>query len=605
MCRYRGGSGDAAMTLDQVLISLILAAVFGLFLWGRWRYDVVAVLALVVATLLGIVPMAGMFAGFGHPATVTVALVLILSRGLQNAGAVDIVAKYLMPPLERPETHIGVLSSVAAALSAMMNNVGALALLMPAALSSAARVKRSAAQVLMPLSFGSILGGLVTLIGTPPNIIIAAFRGEITGTPFSMFDFTPVGAAVAVAGIIFLATLGWRLIPPARRAAPSTAEAMAIEDYVSEARVARDSTAVGQRLRALDAIAEEHDAAILEVLRRGRRLAISGRRVEIRTGDVLLIEAGPEVLERALKELDLTPAAKRPKAGVLLGGEDIAVMEAVVAARSPLIGHTPETIRLRRRYGANLLAVSRAGTHIRSRLRNFRFREGDVLLLEGDFDRLPDAASHLKCLPLAQRAITLGKLHLTGLAILIFAAAITAAALGLLALPAALAVAVVAMVLFNIVPLRDLYESIDWPVVVLIGAMIPVGAALQSTGATAVSIKALLSLGAGASPIIVLVLVMVVTMTLSDVINNAATAVVMAPIGVGLAETLGVSSDPFLMGIAISASCAFLTPIGHQNNTLVMGPGGYHFGDYWRMGLPLEVLVIAIGVPLLLVVWPL
>jgi di/tricarboxylate transporter len=593
------------MSLDQILISLILAAVFGLFLWGRWRYDVVAVLALVTATVLGLVPMAEMFQGFGHPATVTVALVLILSRGLQNAGAIDIVAKYLMPPLERPEAHIGALSSVAAALSAMMNNVGALALLMPAALASANRVKRSAAQVLMPLSFGSILGGLVTLIGTPPNIIIAAFRGETTGTPFSMFDFTPVGAAVALGGVIFVAVLGWRLIPPARRSAPSAAEAIRIEDYVSEALVAKDSTAVGQRLRDLDVIAEEHDAAILEVLRRGRRLAISGRRLEIRTGDVFLIKAGPEELEKVLKALDLKPAEKRPKASVLLGGEDISVMEAVVAARSPLIGRTPETIRLRRRYGANLLAVSRAGTPIRSRLRNFRFREGDVLLLEGDADRLPDAASHLKCLPLAERAITLGKLHLAGLAILLFAAAITTAALGLMALPAALAVAAVAMVLFNIVPLRDLYDSIDWPVVVLIGAMIPVGAALQSTGATAFAVKALLGVGAGASPVIVLVLVMVVTMTLSDVINNAATAVVMAPIGLGLAKSLGVSPDPFLMAIAISASCAFLTPIGHQNNTLIMGPGGYHFGDYWRMGLPLEVLVIAISVPLLLIVWPL
>ena len=593
------------MTLDQVLISLILAGVFGLFLWGRWRYDVVAILALVTATVLGLVPTGEMFAGFGHPATVTVALVLILSRGLQNAGAIDIVAKYLMPPLSGPEAHIGALSSVAGALSAIMNNVGALALLMPAALASANRVKRSAAQVLMPLSFGSILGGLVTLIGTPPNIIIAAFRGEATGTPFSMFDFTPVGAAVAVAGIIFVAVVGWRLIPPARRAAPSAAEAIHIEDYVSEARVAKASAAVGQRLRDLDAIAEEHDAAILEVLRQGRRLSISGRRVEILTGDVLLLEAGPEELEKVLKALDLTPAAKRPESGVLLGGDDIAVMEAVVAARSPLAGHTPETIRLRRRYGINLLAVSRAGTPIRSRLRNFRFREGDVLLLEGDADRLPDAASHLKCLPLAQRDITLGKLHLTGLAILVFAAAIIAAAFGFIALPAALAIAAVAMVLFNIVPLRDLYDSIDWPVVVLIGAMIPVGAALQSTGATAVAVKALMGLGASASPVIILILLMVVTMTLSDVINNAATAVVMAPIGMGLAETLGVSPDPFLMAIAISASCAFLTPIGHQNNTLIMGPGGYHFGDYWRMGLPLEILVIAVSVPLLVVVWPL
>jgi len=552
-----------------------------------------------------VVPARAMFEGFGHPATITIALVLILSRGLQNAGAIDIVAKYMLPPIKRPEAHIGVLGTVAAGLSAVMNNVGALALLMPAALSSAARAKRSAAQVLMPVSFGSILGGLVTLIGTPPNIIVASIRGDIRGTPFSMFDFTPVGTAVAIAGLAFVAIIGWRLIPTARRAAPSAAEAIHIEDYVSEAIVGKGSTAIGRKLYELDAKADEYDTVILEVLRHGRKLALSGRRFDLDVGDVLLLEAGPDALERALKDLDLTPAAKRDKPGMILGSEEISVMEAVVGANAILIGRTSENMRLRSRYGANLLAVSRAGKPIRSRLRHFRFREGDVLLLEGDSVRLSDAAIRLKCLPLAQRDITLGKLHLTGIAILLFVVAIVSATLGLVALPAALAVSATAMVLLNIVPLRDLYESIDWPVVVLIGAMIPVGAALQTTGTTGILIDGLLNVAAGASPVIVLVLVMVVTMTLSDVINNAATAVVMAPIGAGLADSLGVSSDTFLMAVAISASCAFLTPIGHQNNTLVMGPGGYHFGDYWRMGLPLEVVVITVSVPLLLVIWPL
>ncbi|MDX1483582.1 MAG: SLC13 family permease [Alphaproteobacteria bacterium] len=593
------------MTFDQILISSVLFVVFGLFLWGRWRYDVVAFLALIVAVMLGLVPSATMFQGFGHPATVTVAMVLILSRGLQNAGAIDVVAKYLLPPLKRPEAHIGLLGGIAGSLSAVMNNVGALALLMPAALSSAAKMKRSAAQILMPLSFSSILGGLVTLIGTPPNIIIAAFRGDILGTPFTMFDFTPVGGAVAIAGIVFVAVIGWRLIPTARRAAPSAAEAIHIEDYVSEARIGRNSDAIGQTLKDLDAKVEEFDAVILEVLRNGRRMALAGRQLEIHSGDVLLIEAGPDSLERVLKALDATAATKREKPGVLLGGDEIAVLEAVVGARSRLIGHTAESLHLRRRYGANLLAVSRSGEPIRSRLKNFRFREGDVLLLEGDGERLPDAMARLQCLPLAQRPFTLGKLHMTGIAILLFAAAVGAAAFGLIPLPAALAVAAAAMVVFNIVPLRDLYEAVDWPVVVLIGAMIPVGGALQSTGATTALIDALLNIAAGASPTILLVLIMVVTMTLSDVINNAATAVVMAPIGAGMANSLGVSPDPFLMAVAIGASCAFLTPIGHQNNTLIMGPGGYRFGDYWRIGLPLEIVVIAVSVPLLLVIWPL
>jgi di/tricarboxylate transporter len=593
------------LTTDQILITAILIGTFGLFLWGRWRYDMVAFVALVVAALLGLIPVREMFAGFGHPATVTVALVLIISRGLQNAGAVDLVSKYLLPPIKRPEGHIGMMSAVAAGLSAVMNNVGALALLMPAALASAKKVKRSAAQVLMPLSFGSILGGLITLIGTPPNIIIAIIREETYGQPFGMFDFAPVGGAVAVGGIAFVALVGWRLVPKARRQAPSTSESIGIENYVSEVRVTRGSASVGKTLRELDDQAEEFDATILEVMRRGRRFAISGRRMEIRAGDVLLIEANPEAIDVLSKALDLRLAGPKRKPGGLFGTEDLAIMEAVIAPRSPLIGQTAESSGLRRRYGTNLLAISRQGQPIRTRLKNFRFLVGDVLLLQGDPDRLPEAASRLRCLPLVQRSITIGKVHLAGLAVFVFAAAIAAAAFGILALPLAFAVAAGLMVIMYLVSVRDIYEAVDWPIVVLLGAMIPIGGALQTTGATALAAQSLLAVTAGASPVIALILLMVVTMTLSDMINNAATAVVMAPIGIAMANSLNVNPDPFLMGVAIAASCAFLTPIGHQNNTLVMGPGGYHFGDYWRLGLPLEIIVLTISIPLLLIVWPL
>jgi di/tricarboxylate transporter len=461
------------------------------------------------------------------------------------------------------------------------------------------------ALLLMPLSFGSILGGLVTLIGTPPNIIVAAIRGETAGSPFTMFDFTPVGAAVALGGIVFIAVVGWRLIPTARRAALSAGDAIAIENYVSEARVARDSKAIGKTLAELDEAAEKEEAVLLEVLRRGRRLSLASRNLEIRAGDVLLIEAGPEAIEKARKALDLAPTSRRKKPGLFLGGADIAVMETVIQPSSSLIGQTRDTASIRRRFGVNILAISREGTPIRNRLRNFPFRAGDVILLEGDAEILPEAAVAYDCLPLASRSVTLGRIERAGLAAFIFATGIALAALGWIALPLAFALAALAMVLTNIVPLRNLYDSIDWPVIVLIGAMIPVGNALQSTETTALAANVLLALARDQSPVVLLVLLMAVTMTLSDVINNAATAVVMAPIGVAIAQNLGVNPDTYLMGVAISASCAFLTPIGHQNNTLIMGPGGYHFGDYWRLGLPLEVIVLAIAVPLLLVVWPL
>jgi di/tricarboxylate transporter len=593
------------MTPDQAIIVGILGLTLVLFVWNRFRHDVVAFLALMAATLAGLIPVDEIFSGFGHPATMTVAFVLILSRGLQNAGVVDIITKYLMPPLARPEAHIGAVSTVASALSAVMNNVGALALLMPATIASAVKVKRPVALLLMPLSFGSILGGLVTLIGTPPNIIVAAIRGETAGSPFTMFDFTPVGAAVALGGIVFIAVVGWRLIPTARRAALSAGDAIAIENYVSEARVARDSKAIGKTLAELDEAAEKEEAVLLEVLRRGRRLSLASRNLEIRAGDVLLIEAGPEAIEKARKALDLAPTSRRKKPGLFLGGADIAVMETVIQPSSSLIGQTRDTASIRRRFGVNILAISREGTPIRNRLRNFPFRAGDVILLEGDAEILPEAAVAYDCLPLASRSVTLGRIERAGLAAFIFATGIALAALGWIALPLAFALAALAMVLTNIVPLRNLYDSIDWPVIVLIGAMIPVGNALQSTETTALAANVLLALARDQSPVVLLVLLMAVTMTLSDVINNAATAVVMAPIGVAIAQNLGVNPDTYLMGVAISASCAFLTPIGHQNNTLIMGPGGYHFGDYWRLGLPLEVIVLAIAVPLLLVVWPL
>ncbi|MDP6574232.1 MAG: SLC13 family permease [Rhodospirillales bacterium] len=595
------------MAPEQIFLLVLLLAVLVLFVWGRWRYDVVAVLALLAATMAGTVPFAEAFAGFGHPATVTVAAVLIISRGLQNSGAVDLMARHMLPPISSVPRHLGLLSGVAGALSAVMNNVGALALLMPAALRSAAEIKRPPALILMPLSFGSILGGLVTLIGTPPNIIVAAFRGDVTGTPFTMFDFSPVGGAVAIAGIAFIALFGWRLIPKPRRTKLSPRELFDIEGYVSEARVVRGTETVGRTLGEIDDEAGAHDAVIIGLLRRGRRLGPPARREKLRAGDVLVIEAGPEALGAVMAALHLKSTAARGKSkkGAFLAGEDISMAEAVVPPRSRIIGQARAGLRLRRRFAVNLLAVSRQGRPLRGRLGSLRFRAGDVLLLEGEAEGLPEAIAALGCLPLAERGLQRGVQRLAGLSILVFAAAVAAATAGLISLPVALVAAAAAMVVLGMVPAREIYDSVDWPVVVLLGAMIPVGQALDATGTTGLVAGSLVALAAAASPLVVLVIVMVVTMTLSDLMNNAATAVVMAPVAVQVAQQLGVSPDPFLMAVAVGASCAFLTPIGHQNNTLILGPGGYEFGDYWRMGLPLEVLIVIVAVPMVLWVWPL
>ena len=611
------------MTIDQIFLLSLLGVVFGLFVWGRLRYDLVAVLALLAATLAGQVSMASAFAGFASPATVTVALVLIVSRGLVNSGAVNIIARRLLPPIESPTAHVGALSSVAGALSSFMNNVGALALLMPAALQSAAKAARSPSLLLMPLAFGSLLGGLVTLIGTPPNIIIASIREEMTGVPFAMFDFTPVGGAIAVTGIAFVALVGWRLIPNAPDSRTTASELFDMENYVTEAKVPEGHELVGKELRDLDALVREQDAVILGITRGDHRIDPAARRRRLRVDDILLIEAGPEALNATLSVLKLrppTPAAgsntateesteqveeTQARRKKLISNPDVAIAEAVVQPRSRVTGRTANELNLRTSFGINLLAVARQGQPFRGRLGEFRFRTGDILLLEGDPDRLGEIIGTLGCLPLAERSIQGSMIHMAWWSMAIFGAAIIATTLELVSFPIALSIAVCVMVLVNIVPVRELYDGIDWPVVVLLGAMLPVGQAMQDTGTTTLIAESISSLVSGYHAVFALTIVMVVTTLLSNIINNAATAVVMAPIAVGIANHLGVSSDCFLMSVAIGASCAFLTPIGHQNNALIMGPGGYRFGDYWRMGLPLTILIIAVAIPMLLWVWPL
>jgi di/tricarboxylate transporter len=505
-------------------------------------------------------------------------------------------------PLKSTTGQISVMSLVATGLSAVMNNVGALALLMPAAIRSAANAKRPPAAILMPLSFASILGGMMTLIGTPPNIIIAAIRAETSGAAFGMFDFTPVGGAVAVAGVLFVSIVGWRLIPKKRRARLSAAELFKIDDYVTEAVVPEGSPLIGRRLDEVDDEADEKDADLLGVVRSERRLDMrAGGRI-FQAGDVLLLEAAPESLAKLIKDWGLESVGadsdtERPSG--------LSLAETVVPPRSRLLGRSVTSLMLRRRYDVNLVAVSRASEPFRGRLRSFRFRTGDVVLLEGDAENLPEAIAELGLLPLAERDLRVGRPRRVLLASGLFILAIALASVGVLSLPVALGGAALAMILVGLVPVREMYDHIDWPVVVLLGAMIPVGQALEISGTTRMIASGLVTISAGLPPVVLLTVILVVTMTLSDVINNAATAVVMAPIALTVAQQLGVNTDAFLMAVAIGASSAFLTPIGHQNNALILGPGGYRFGNYWRMGLPLELLIVLVAVPMLLVVWPL
>ncbi len=611
------------MTPQIAILGLILVGMMALFLTGRLRHDVVALSALMACVVAGLVPAGEAFAGFGHPAVITVACVLILSGALQAAGTVDVIARTVLPSKAPQLVMMAALAILAAFLSAFMNNVGALALLMPIALQMARKQGLPPGRLLMPMAFASILGGMTTLIGTPPNLIVSGFRQEAGLGAFNVFDFAPVGGAVALAGLAFVLLTAWKLVP---RRTPPGAEGFETGSYLTEARVSEDSKAAGKTLRQIEPMLEEADAQILALIRDGERIPAPSPARKVRPGDLLVIEADPEGLTAALSALGLQleeevstspedddKSAKADAAGQearaerrrIVHSDEVHLAEYAIAPGSSLAGRSASDIRLRSRFQINLLAVSRNAAHSRARLRTMKLREGDVLLLQGSEDALTDFGARLGCVPLAERTLRIPDARKALLAGAIMLAAVGVAATGLLPAAAAFAGGVLAVMLTRVLPLRQVYETVDWPVIILLGALIPVAGALEASGAASLIAGGLVSVTGEAGPIMVIALLLVATMTLSDFMNNAATAAVMCPVAISLASAIGVSADPFLMAVAVGASCAFLTPIGHQNNTLILGPGGFRFGDYWRLGLPLQIVVIAVSLPMILMVWPL
>lgn len=610
------------MTQDQVIISAIGVATILMFLWGRWRHDMVAAGSLLVCVLAGLVPSSDAFAGFGHPAVITVACVLILSQGLKMTGAVDVLVQGVMPTTVGPTLTIAALAGLGAALSAFMNNVGALALLMPVAIQLAGKHNLPPGQVLMPLSFGTILGGMTTLIGTPPNLIVSSFRAGTDAGTFAMFDFSPVGLAVAGGGILFLALLGPRLVPSRAQTGSTSFET---GSYLTEVLVAEEGKAAGKTLRDLEPTLDEAGAQVVGMVRNEFRIFAPNPGRVLHSGDILVIEAEPESLASALSSLGLNlveavplrpekedqpqeiePASKSEAAAKTEPeSTEIELQELVLMPGSRLIGRSARDVRLRSRYSLNLLALSRQGRRSIKRLRSTALLAGDLLLMQGTPEALNGFASDYGCVPLAKRAIRIPDKRQAVTATIIMAAAVAGAAFGLLPAAISFAAGVLAVMALRIIPPRLVYEAVDWPVIVLLAALIPVAGAMASTGTADLMARLLVQEVAQGHPVVGLAVILIVTMTLSDFMNNAATAAVMCPIAISTSSQLGASADPFLMAVAVGASCAFLTPIGHQNNTLILGPGGFRFGDYWRLGLPMELLVVAIGVPMLLLVWPL
>ena len=597
------------MLLSQLLLFAVLAAMMGLFMWGRFRHDVVALAALMACVFAGLVPAEQAFSGFGHPAVITVACVLVLSQGLRNTGTVDWVARSFLPRDAGRFATMVALMGLGATLSAFMNNVGAMALLMPIAVQLSNRLGLTHGQILMPLSFSTILGGMTTLVGTPPNLIVSGFREEAGLGQFAMFDFAPVGAGVACLGT---------------------------GTYLTEVRVPEKSKAVGLTLRAFESEIKDSGAQIVGLVRNEVRMIAPHGARRIHGNDILVLDTDVDGLAEALSAFNIKlgeqelpqkqeeatdefaaqyaselaqkegQRTKTEHAGESTQyDEDVVLRELVVLPGSTIVTRSANDLRLRTRYQLNLLAISRQGHPPRSRLRKMKLKPGDLLMMQGPAEMMAEFINDTGCVPLGERKLRIPDKRMAVISGAIMLGAIGLVTFGFLPAAAAFAFGVLASMLLRTVPLRQIYTSIDWPVIVLLAALIPVAGAMQTTGAADLLARFLVETIAQGNAIAALAVVLITAMFLSDLMNNAATAAVLCPIAGGIAAALDVNPDGFLMAVAIGASCAFLTPIGHQNNTLILGPGGFQFGDYWLLGLPLELLVVAVSMPLLLLVWPL
>lgn len=602
------------MTTDQIIIFAVLAATLGLFIWDKLRYDIVAILALLSIALTGLIPADEVFSGLGHPAVVTVAAVSILGQALVNAGVVDAIARQLTRVGNHPTMQMAALTVTVAVCSGFMNNVGALALLMPVAIWMSRQSGRSPSIFLMPLAFGSLLGGCLTLIGTPPNIIIASYRTQTDAPVFGMFDFLPVGAAITLVGVIFLVLFG-RFLTPQRQTTNSEDELFEINSYLTELSVPEESDYMGRSLMDLvAAVEDEADITVVALVRGDDRFNTPSMYKVLQQDDVLLIKADPDSLKALtdITKLKLTGGKtdqqtedKKKEKSESKKTENLDVAEAILAHDSILIGNTLSSLSIRQRYGVNILAVARQGHQLDQRLHKIRFVAGDILLMQGSEDVLKSVMSNLGCLPLASRGLSLGQPRKVAIASLIFVAVILLIMFDAIPTATAMVAGVAAMFFAGLLPIAKLYKSLDLPVIVLLAAMLPVGQALETTGGSELITSLLLNMAESTPPAMTLVILMVATMLLSNIINNAAAAILAAPIALSVASGMEVSADPLLMAVAIGASCAFLTPIAHQSNTLVMEPGGYSFADYWRLGLPISILVILTALPVILWVWPL
>ena len=591
------------MTFQQGLAFGLVALTIGAFIWGRFRYDLVAVVALVAGLAIGIIPAEAAFDGFKNDVTVIIACALIVSAAFARSGVIELAMRRVMPLLKTERSQVPVLTGAVTLLSMATKNVGALAIMMPVALQVARQTKSSPSRLLMPMAFGAMAGGMVTLVGTAPNIIVAEVRQGIVGEPFAMFDYAPVGLALTLIALAFLA-FGYRLLPRDRQGATSMSAALAANAYATEVRAPEGWAPGSMTVSALGALGDG-EVKIMALIRSGKRRLNPRGNVVVKSGDALLIEGEQQALEGFVSRAQMNLIRDDRPVPIATASEEIAIVEAVIGRNSPLQGQSVRSSDLYGQHGINLLGVSRSGFQLTQHLRTAKLAPGDIILLQGAEQALPVALRALDLLPLAERQVQLGSVRRRFMPAVVLACAMTLVGLGLVPVAVAFFGAAVVIVALGGLKMREAYAALDGPLLVLIAALIPVSDAIQSTGGSDLIAGLLRHVFTGLPGVVAITGVMLASMAVTPFLNNAATVLIVAPIGATLAKQLGYNPDPFLMAVAVGAACDFLTPIGHQCNTLVMGPGGYKFSDYPRLGAPLSALVLVTGPSLILLFWPL
>lgn len=588
--------------MDHITVFIVLGISLVLFVWGKIRHDFVAFSALLFLVVVGIINPTEAFDGFAHPAVVTVAAVLIIGQALAYSGLIEVVGDQIIKIGDNLVLQIFVLSVVVVIASAFINNVGALAIMMPVILHLSRKSKNSASKMLMPIAFASLLGGMITLIGTPPNIIIASFRRDELGESFRMFDFAPVGIVLSVVGVLFISFLGWRILPK-RTSAKGDEDLFDIDEYITEVQITDDSPLLYSEISKINAFTDA-DFKLIGLVRDENRIHEPEPNDTLRKDDVIVIQTDTDDLKVFIKDTKVSLVGNKEIRKGAIGSHKISFSEAVIMPDSELLNKTASSLKIRTRFAINVLAIARKKQQIRNRIDHTKFRVGDVILVQGQEGILNDTILNLGCLPLAKRSLDFKYRRKITLALSVFVGALALIMSGALSVEIAFSIGALAMIFFKVIPVKEVYTTINWPVIVLLAAMIPVGASLEKTGGAKLIADYVLNLGEVFPAWGMIALILGISMVLSSVINNAATVVLMAPIAMSVARGLDYSIDPFLMAVAIGGSSAFLTPIGHQSNTLVMGPGGYQFSDYFKMGIPMTILVLVFGVVSIMYFWP-